>query len=178
MTLVLLATIAMLWFPIGMFYLGHGEGRTCGFIAGVVGVTTIAGGLMHATPMFGSDAFTATLLIPFGVVYCTICYCVLTGVEDLRSLGWLCIMMTVILAIASYFFFTGAGVKPDGTTFIGISNFFGAAMGIFAILTIVIWMVTYGKASAKLLGWMLVILSLVGLILPVYSLLGYGKLPF
>ncbi len=48
--------------------------------------------------------------------------------------------MTVILAIASYFFFTGAGVKPDGTPFIGVSNFFGAAMGIFAILTIVIWM--------------------------------------
>ena len=26
MALVLLATIAMLWFPIGVFYLGHGEG--------------------------------------------------------------------------------------------------------------------------------------------------------
>jgi putative amide transporter protein len=178
MTLVLLATIAMLWFPIGLFYLGQGDARTCGAIAGFVGVTTIVGGLIHATPAFGSDAFTATLLIPFGVVYCTISYCILAGVEDLRSLGNLCIMMTVILGIAAYFFFTGAGVKPDGTTFIGVSKFFGCAMTAFCVLTLTVWGVTYGKVSAKALGWLLIILSLVGLILPTYSLLGYGKLPF
>lgn len=178
MTLVLLATIAMLWFPIGLFYLGQGDARTCGAISGIVGVTVIIGGLMHATPMFGSDAFTATLLIPFGVVYCTISYIILSGVEDLRSLGNLCLMMSVILAIAAYFFLTGGGVKPDGTPFIGISLFFGTAMAAFTVLTLVIWGVTYGKVSPKVLGWLLIIYSLTGLILPTYSLLGYGKLPF
>jgi hypothetical protein len=178
MTLVLLATIAMLWFPIGLFYLGQGDARTCGAIAGIVGVTTIIGGLMHATPMFGSDAFTATLLIPFGVVYCTICYIILSGVEDLRSLGNLSLMMAVILAIAAYFFFTGAGIKADGTTFIGVSNYLGSMMTAFVVLTVVIWAVTYGKMSPRVLGWLLIVLSFLGLIVPTYSLLGYGKLPF
>jgi hypothetical protein len=178
MTLVLLATIAMLWFPIGLFYLGQGDARTCGAIAGFVGVITCIGGLMHATPMFGSDAFTATLLIPFGVVYLTISYCILAGVEDLRSLGNLSLMMCIILAIAAYFFFTGGGIKPDGTTFIGISMYLGAMMVAFVVLTLVVWAVTYGKMSPKVLGWLLIILSFLGLLVPTYDLLGYGKLPF
>jgi len=178
MTTVLLATIAMLWFTIGLFYLGQGEAKTCGFIAGVVGVTTIIGGLMHATPMFGSDAFTATLLIPFGVVYCTISYCILAGIEDLRSLGNLCIIMLIILAIGGYFFLTGGGVKPDGTTMIGKSLYLTFMMATFVILTAVVWGVTYGKMSAKVLGVILIILTFTGLLIPAYSLLGYGKLPF
>jgi len=178
MTLVLLATIAMLWFPIGLFYLGQGDARTCGAIAGFVGVTTVIGGLMHATPMFGADAFTATLLIPFGIVYLTISYCILAGVEDLRSLGNLSIMMLIILAIAAYLFFTGGAVKPDGTTTIGKSLYLTFMMVTFVILTAVVWAVTYGKCSPKVLGWLLIILSFTGLIIPTYSLLGYGKLPF
>jgi putative amide transporter protein len=178
MTLVLLATISMLWFTIGLFYLGQGEPKTCGFIAGVVGVTVIIGGLMHASPMFGSDSFTATLLIPFGVVYCTISYCMLAGVTDLRSLGNLAIMMLIILAIAGYFFLTGGGVKADNSPMIGKSLYLAFMMGTFVVLTAVVWGVTYGKLSAKLLGIVLLILTFTGLIIPTYSLLGYGKLPF
>ena len=48
----------------------------------------------------------------------------------------------------------------------------------FVVLTLVIWAVTYGKMSAKVLGTLLVILSFVGLLVPAYDLLGYGKLPF
>jgi len=178
MTLVLLATIAMLWFPIGLFYLGQGEAKTCGAIAGFVGTITVIGGLMQATPMFGSDAFTATLLIPFGVVYLTISYCILAGVEDLRSLGNLSIMMLIILAIAAVYFYTGAGVKPDGTAMIGKSLYLAFMMVTFVLLTAVVWGVTYGKLSPKVLGWLLIILTFTGLIIPTYSLLGYGKLPF
>jgi hypothetical protein len=178
MTLVLLATISMLWFTIGLFYLGQGEAKTCGFIAGVVGVTTVIGGLMQATPAFGNDAFTATLLIPFGIVYLTIAYVMLTGVTDLRSLGNLCIMMLIILAIGGYFFLTGGGLKPDHTPMIGKSLYLVFMMGTFVLLTAVVWGVTYGKLSPKVLGVLLLILTFTGLIIPTYSLLGYGKLPF
>ena len=178
MTLVLLVTIAMLWFPIGLFYLGQGDARTCGAIAGFVGVITCIGGIIHATPAFGCDAFTATLLIPFGVVYLTISYCILAGVEDLRSLGNLSLMMCIILAIAAYFFLTGGGVKPDGTAFIGKSLYLAFMMICFVVLTLVVWGVTYGKVSAKVLGILLIVLSFVGLLIPAYDLLGFGKLPF
>jgi hypothetical protein len=178
MTLVLLVTISMLWFPIGLFYLGKGEPKTCGAIAAFVGVTTVIGGLMHATPLFGSDAFTATLLVPFGIVYLAIAYVLLAGVEDLRSLGDLCLMMGIILAIGAWFFFTGGGVKPDGTTFVPKSLYLGCMMIAFVILTLVAWFVTHGKLSPKALGAVLVVLTFLGLILPSYDLLGYGKLPF
>ncbi len=178
MTLVLFVTISMLWFPIGLFYLGQGEAKTCGAIAGIVGVITVVGGIIHATPLFGSDAFTATLLIPFGVIYLTIAYTILAGIEDLRTLGNLSLMMGIILAIAAYFFFTGGGVKPDGTSFVGKSLYLGCMMIAFVVLTLAIWAVTYGKLSPKVLGSLLIILSFVGLIIPAYDLLGFGKLPF
>jgi hypothetical protein len=132
---------------------------------------------MHATPMFGSDAFTATLLIPFGVVYLTISYVVLAGIQDLRSLGNLSLMMAIILAIAAYFFLTGGGVKADGTPFIGKSLYLALMMIAFVVLTLVVWAVTYGKMSPKVLGAVLIILTFLGLIVPSYSLLGYGVLP-
>ncbi len=177
MTLVLLVTISMLWFPIGLFYLGQGDAKTCGAIAGFVGVITVVGGIIHATPLFGSDAFTATLLIPFGIVYLTISYAILAGVQDLRSLGNLSLMMAIILAIAAYFFFTGGGVKPDGTAFIPKSLYLGLMMVAFVILTLVVWAVTYGKMSPKVLGVLLIILTFLGLIIPAYDLIGFGKLP-
>jgi len=178
MTLVLLVTISMLWFPIGLFYLGQGDARTCGAIAGFVGTITCIGGILQATPMFGSDGFTATLLIPFGIVYLTISFCILGGVEDLRSLGNLSLMMCIILAIAGWFFITGGGVKANGTSYIGKSGYLAFMMICFVVLTLVVWAVTYGKTSPKVLGWLLIILTFVGLIIPAYDLMGYGKLPF
>jgi putative amide transporter protein len=178
MTLVLLVVISMLWFPIGLFYLGKGEPKTCGAIAAFVGIITVVGGIMHATPLFGKDAFTATLLIPFGIVYLTIAYVLLAGVEDLRSLGDLCLMMGIILAIAAWFFFTGGGVKADGTPYIGKSLYLGCMMISFVILTVVAWAVTHGKMPATVLGGVLIVLTFIGLILPAYDLLGYGRLPF
>lgn len=178
MTLVLLVTISMLWFPIGLFYLGQGDARTCGAIAGFVGVIVAIGGILQATPLFGSDAFTAILLIIFAVLYLAISFCILGGVEDLRSLGNLSLMIAIVLAIAAYFFLTGGGVKPDGTAFVGKSLYLAFMMICFVVLTIVVWGVTYGKVSAKVLGFLLIILTFVGLIIPAYDLLGFGKLPF
>jgi len=178
MTLVLLVTISLLWFPIGLFYLGQGDARTCGAIAGFVGVIVAVGGILHATPMFGSDAFTAILLIIFAVLYLTISYCMLAGVEDLRSLGNQSLMIAIVLSIAAYFFLTGGGVKPDGTPFVGKSLYLAFMMICFVVLTLVVWAVTYGKMSPKVLGWLLLILTFVGLIIPAYALLGFGKLPF
>ena len=178
MTLVLFVTISMLWFPIGLFYLGQGEAKTCGAIAGFVGIITVIGGILQATPLFANDAFTATLLIPFGIVYLAISYVILAGVQDLRSLGNLSLMMAIILAIAAFFFFTGGGVKPDGTAFIGKSLYLGCMMLAFVVLTLVVWAVGYGKMSPKVLGVLLIVLSFVGLLVPAYDLIGYGKLPF
>ena len=48
----------------------------------------------------------------------------------------------------------------------------------FVVLTVAVWAVTYGKLSPKVLGALLIILSFLGLLVPAYDLIGFGKLPF
>ncbi|HEX9022640.1 MAG TPA: hypothetical protein VF799_02245 [Geobacteraceae bacterium] len=178
MTLVLLIAISMMWFPFGFLHLGCGEGRTVGAITGFVGVVTVVGGMMQATPMFGSDAFGAALLVVFGLLYLELSYCILAGVEDLRSFGITCVMLAIICGIYGFLWVTGGGVKPDGTPMIAKVPYLAFMMADFVVLLLCVAGLTFGKISGKVVGALLVILTFVGLIAPAIGLLAYGKLPF
>lgn len=178
MTLVLLIAISMMWFPFGFLHLGCGEGRTVGAITGFVGVVTVVGGMMQATPMFGSDAFGAALLVVFGLLYLELSYCILAGVEDLRSFGITCVMLAIICGIYGFLWTSGGGVKPDGTPMIAPSKYLAFMMADFVVLLLCVAGLTFGKIPGKVVGALLVILTFVGLIVPAIDLLAYGKLPF
>ncbi len=178
MTLVLLIAISMMWFPFGFLHLGCGEGRTVGAITGFVGVVTVVGGMMQATPMFGSDAFGAALLVVFGLLYLELAYCILAGVEDLRSFGLTCVMLAIICGIYGVIWTTGGGVKPDGSPMIAPVKYLAFMMLDFVVLLLAVAGLTFGKVPGKVVGALLVILTFVGLIAPAIGLLAYGKLPF
>jgi hypothetical protein len=164
-----------MWIPLGLFYLGSGEGRTCGAVSGFVGLLVCAGTIIMFVQ---NDAMNGLLFGSFGVLYLGVAYCVLAGVEDLRSLGNVSLTVALICAIACYFFLTGGGVKPDGTTMVGKSLYLAFMMGCFVVLTVVVWAVTYGKVGAKLAGVLLIAMAIIDLLVPAFDLLGFGKLPF
>jgi putative amide transporter protein len=175
MVLPLLVIISLMWIPLGLFYLGEGDGKTCGAASGFVGLLTCVGAVTMA---LGGDAMNTILFGSFGIFYLTVAYCILAGIEDLRSLGNMSLTVALICAIACYFFVTGGGVKPDGTAMVGKSLYLAFMMITFVVLTVVVWGVTYGKVGAKLAGVLLVLFAIISLLVPAFDLLGYGKLPF
>jgi len=180
MTLVLLIAISMMWFPFGFLHLGCGEGRTVGAITGFVGVVTVVGGMLEATTALGGppDNFSAALLVVFGLLYLELSYCILAGVEDLRSFGITCVMLAIICGIYGFLWVTGGGVKPDGSAMIAPVKYLAFMMADFVVLLLCVAGLTFGKISGKVVGALLVILVFVGLLAPAFGLLAYGKLPF
>jgi hypothetical protein len=167
----------MMWFPFGFLHLGCGEGKTVGAITGFVGIVTVVGGMMQATPMFGSDAFGAALLVVFGLLYLQLSYCILAGIEDLRSFGLTCLMLAIICGIYGVLWTIGT-TKADGSAGIGKAPYLAFMMADFVILLLAVCGLTFGKIPGKLVGAILVILTFVGLLVPAFDLLAYGKLPF
>jgi hypothetical protein len=165
----------MMWIPLGLFYLGQGEPRTCGALSGFVGILVCAGTIIMFVQ---GDAMNGLLFGAFGILYLGVAYCILGGVEDLRSLGNASLTVALICAIAGWLFLTGGGVKPDGTAMVGKSLYLAFMMGCFVVLTVVVWAVTYGKVGAKLAGVLLIAMAIIDLIVPAFDLLGFGKLPF
>jgi hypothetical protein len=175
MVIALLVIITLMWIPLGLFYLGEGDGKTCGAASGFVGLIVLAGTIIM---FIGGDAMNGMLFGSFGVFYLTVAYCILAGIEDLRSLGNMSLTVALICAIACWLFLTGGGVKPDGTAFVGKSLYLAFMTGCFTVLTVVVWAVTYGKVGAKLAGVLLIAFAIVDLLVPAIDLLGFGKLPF
>jgi len=179
MTLVLLIAISMMWFPFGCLHLGVGEGKTVGAITGFVGIVTVVGGMLEATSAIDKpDFFSAALLVVFGLLYLQLSYCILAGIEDLRSFGLTCLMLAIICGIYGFIWSTGGGVKPDGTPMIAKAPYLVFMMVDFVVLLLAVCGLTFGKIPGKLVGAILVILTFVGLLVPAFDLLAYGKLPF
>lgn len=175
MVIALLVIISLMWIPLGLFYLGQGDARTCGAASGFVGLIVLAGTIV----MFvGGDAMNGLLFGSFGVFYLTVAYCILAGIEDLRSLGNMSLTVALICAIACWLFLTGGGVKPDGAAMVGKSLYLAFMTACFVVLTVVVWAVTYGKVGAKLAGILLILMAIIDLLVPAFDLLGFGKLPF
>jgi len=176
MTLALLLLICMMWVPVGLLFLGKGEARSTGFVTGVVGTLVVIGAILQAA-LF-KDPFTAGLLFVFGVLYLQTAHALWTGLEDMRTVGNGALVVAIVCAAYAFLYFTGGGLKPDGTTFIGITPYLGFMNVTFVVICLTVVGVTYGKVNAKVAAWMFLVLSFTCLFVRAINLMGYGTLPF
>jgi hypothetical protein len=166
----------MMWVPVGMLFLGFGEAKSTGFVTAVVGVLVVIGAILQAATF--KDPFTAGLLFVFGVLYLQTAHALLTGLEDMRTVGNGAFVVAVVCAVYAYLFFTGGGVKPDGKTMIDVVPYLGFMNVTFVVICLTVVGVTYGKVSAKIAAVMFLVLSFTCLLVPAIGLMGFGKLPF
>ncbi|HJV65198.1 MAG TPA: AmiS/UreI family transporter [Geomonas sp.] len=176
MTLALLIAISLMWVPVAILFLGKGEAKGTGAITAFVGLVVVIGAFLQ-TALF-KDPFTGGLLFAHGLLYCTVAYALLSGLEDLRSVGNVSLVVAVVSAIYTALFFTGGAPGPDGKPLSPQSNYLAFACAGYTILTIEVWLNAYGKVSAKSLAYSLIGWAFPGLLIPSFMLLSAGKLPF
>ena len=176
MTLALLVAITAMWIPVGLLFLGKGEAKGTGAICGFVGATVVLGAFLQ-TALF-KDPFTGGLLFAHGLLYCTVSYALLAGLEDLRSVGNISLVAAIVSAIYAVLFFTGGAPGPDGKPLSPQSTYLSFACAGYTVLTIEVWLNAYGKLSASTLAYSLILWAFPGLLIPAFMLLSAGKLPF
>lgn len=169
MTTAILVAISLMWVAVALLFLGYGEAKSTGVITGLVGTVTVLGAFLQ-TATFG-DAFTGGLLFAHGLLYLVVAYALLTGLEDMRSVGNVSLAVAIISAIYAYVFLVG-------TPLIGQSLYLGMASVGYAVLTVEVWLNAYGKFSAKGVAYSLLIWAVIGLWIPAFSLMTTGTLPF
>lgn len=108
-----LGIIAIMWLPVVLLNLDKGEAKGTGAATGIVGVVIVLGAIIQAVVF--KNGFTAGLLFAHGILYCCVSYALLTGLEDLRSIGNVSLTVAFISAIYMILFFTGRPVVGDGT---------------------------------------------------------------
>lgn len=169
MTTAVLVAIAVMWLPVALLFLGYGEAKGTGAVTGLVGIVAVLSAVLQ-TAVF-KDPFTGGLLFAHGILYICVAYALLTGLEDMRSVGNVSLTVALISAIYAFIFFTG-------TPLIQKSNYLGLASTGYAILTFQVWLNAYGKFPAKGLAWSLISWVVVGLWVPAFWLMAKGSLPF
>ncbi len=175
MTTTILVFIAIMWLPVALLNLGHGEAKGTGAATGVVGILVVIGAILQAAIF--KDAFTAGLLISHGILYCCISYALLTGLEDMRSIGNVSLTVAMISAIYMVLFYTGA-TDAGGNVLVGKSNYLAFACLGYVVLTLEVWLAFYGKLSGKIVAYSLMAWMIAGLWVPTFSLMSKGALPF
>jgi hypothetical protein len=176
MTTALLVLIAIMWLPVALLNLGKGEAKGTGAVCGIVGAVVILGAIIQ-TAVF-KDAFVGGLLFAHGILYCCVCYALLTGLEDLRSVGNVSLTVAMISAIYMMLFFTGGPTMPDGSHLVGKSIYLAMACLGYAVLTFEVFMAFYGKLKGAVVAWSLIVWIPVGLWIPAFYLMVAGRLPF
>lgn len=175
MTTSLLIMIALMWLPVALLNLGKGEAKGTGAATAFVGTVTVVGAMIQAAVF--KDNFTAGLLFAHGIFYCCVAYALLTGLEDLRSVGNVSLTVALISAIYMILFFTGAQ-DAAGNVMIAKSNYLAFACLGYTVLTFEVWLAFYGKLSGAVVAYSLIIWVACGLWIPAFSLLAKGTLPF
>jgi predicted neutral ceramidase superfamily lipid hydrolase len=176
MTTAILVAISAMWTPVGIFLLGKGEARSTGAICAFVGATTVVGAFVQGA-VFG-DAWIAGLLFVHGLFYSTLAYCLLNGIEDLRSVGNISLNTAIVSVIYMILFLTGGPVLEGGKQLVVQSYYLAFASAIYAYLTFIVFLNAYGKFPSYILAvslWFGVVLSLW---VPAFYLMTGGALPF
>lgn len=175
MTLAILVAISLMWISVAILFLGKGEAKGTGAITAFVGLVVVLGAFLQ-TAVF-KDAFTGGLLFAHGLLYCTVAYALLAGLEDMRSVGNVSLAVAIISLIYTVIFFQG-GTSADGTVLVAKSNYFAFACLGYTVLTLEVWLNAYGKLKASAVAWSLILWVPFGLWVPAFSLMGSGNLPF
>ena len=175
MTTSLLIAIAVMWLPVALLNLGKGEAKGTGAATGFVGAVVVLGAILQAAVF--KDNFTAGLLFSHGILYCCVSYALLTGLEDLRSVGNVSLTVALVSTIYMILFFTGTQ-DAAGNVLIAKSNYLAFACLGYAVLTYEVWLTFYGKISGSVVAYSLIVWVAVGLYIPAFWLLGKGTLPF
>lgn len=176
MTTAILIAISAMWTPVGIFLLGKGEAKSTGAICAFVGATTVVGAFVQAAVF--ADPFVAGLLFVHGLFYSTLAYCLLNGIDDLRSVGNISLNTAIVSTIYMFIFFSGGPVLEGGKQLVVKSNYLAFACAIYAYLTYIVFLNAYGMFSSKVLAvslWVGVVLSLW---VPAFYLMTGGALPF
>ncbi len=168
MTPAILIMISMMWIPLGMLFLGKGEAKSCGFMTSLVGTLTLIGALYQSA---NNDLLTGAALFVFGILYLSVGYALMTGVEDMRSVANAALVVAIVCAITTVLTLPGAeAVAP--------SYFLSFMFAAFTVLCIAVFMNGYGKVSGTVVAWLLIIQALVCLLWPGFSLISKGAFPF
>jgi hypothetical protein len=175
MTTALLVAIAVMWLPVALLNLGKGEAKGTGAVTGFVGVVVVIGAILQAAVF--KDGFTAGLLFAHGILYMTVSYALLAGLEDLRSVGNVSLTTALVSAIYMVLFYTG-GTVVDGKALTPQSNYLAMACLGYTVLTLEVWLAFHGKLSGKVVAWSLLIWVPIGLWVPAFSIMSKGGLPF
>lgn len=176
MTTALLVMIALMWLPVALLNLGKGEAKGTGVVTGIVGAVVVLGALIQAAVF--KDAFTAGLLFAHGILYCCVSYALITGFEDLRSVGNVSLTVALISLIYMFLYYTGGPMLANGTQLVGKSMYLALACLGYAILTFEVWLSFHGKLGAGIVAWSLIIWVPIGLWIPAFWLMTAGSLPF
>jgi hypothetical protein len=175
MTLVLLIVISMMWFPVGLFFLGTGDSKTCGMVTFCAAILVGIGGIVQGAPPT-SNFWDAAILICFSLLYLVIAHALLWGVENMKSVGNTSLMLAVLCAIYTIVNLTGSA--PTALAKVPRTPYLAFMFATFTVLLVLVWGNSYGKISGKTVGASLIILNFLCLVLPAVGLLAYGWLPF
>lgn len=168
MVVSILIMISLFWFAVALLNLGYGEPKGTGFIAAAVGLLAIAGGFVDAVFAVnaGGDLLAGGLLFSHGLLYMSIAYALLFGVENMKTIGniSLCTAFVSTIYMAVWW--------AQGNAYLAFM-----AAG-YAVLTYEVWLNFYGKLSGKVVAVSLLLWIPIGLWIPAF-LIGMGKpLPF
>jgi 3',5'-cyclic AMP phosphodiesterase CpdA len=169
MTNAILVAIGLMWLPVALLFLGKGEAKGTGFATAVVGILTLLSALAQ-TAIF-KDPFTGGLLLAHGTFYLTVSYALLTGLQDMRSVGNVALTVALVSTVYCVMFYVGTPQIP-------VNNYLGLMCLGYAVITFEVWLNAFGKVSAKVVAYSLIVWVPVGLWIPAFHLMGSNKLPF
>lgn len=175
MTPAILVFIALMWFPIALLLLGHGEIKGTGWATLAVGLFVLIGATLQATLFH--DGWTAGLLYVHGLFYVTVGWSFYTGQTDLRAMGNVSLTTAIVSTIYAIVWLLG-GPNVDGAPLVAQSYYLFIMAAVYAILTYEVFLNAYGKLSGKLLAWSLIIGVIISLWVPAFWLMVDGKFPF
>lgn len=168
--------ISIMWLPVALLFLGKGEAKGTGFATAATGLLTLIGAILQAAVF--KDGVVAGLLFVHGLFYCCVAFALLTGLEDLRSVGNVALTTALVSAIYMVLFYTGGPLLEGGKQLIAKSNYLAFACAGYAALTFMVWANAFGRFPAKALAWSLIVWVVVGLWIPGFWLMASGTLPF